>query len=244
VIFGLDVSGYQKDADFKKARDGRDGYECSFLAVKLTQGNLGANFYALAQTRAALAAGIVDFCWYHFVEPNGPDWAADARAEAESVIAAAQRVEENAGIAKPGTIFVDVEPLPSKPLPTAAEIPLWRLWLNEFRKTVEAAGRKLGVYGSPSFLHSIGLDDSWADLPLWLAAYPATFVLEPATFPHPPAPFKEVLLWQHGGGMRKPYGNEATWPGIASYADVNVFNGTKGGFRLYVSDTAPDDAPA
>lgn len=256
MIRGLDVSGYQKDADFEKVEAGRDGYRCSFLMVKIRQGNLGVSNSALPQAKRAREAGIADVCWYVFAEPNGPDWLADARDEAKKACDFADAIEAQLSFAKKATLFVDLEPLPNQPYPGAEEFAHWREWTAEFRKTVEATGRKLGVYGSPSFLSQIKLDASFGDTttddilnpdqvarnPLWLAAYPATFFIDANGWPHPPAPFREVLVWQDGGGMRKPYGNEATWPGIASYADVNCFNGTIGGFRRFVSNCTEEAA--
>lgn len=227
---GIDVSAYQPNARMKEAK----AAGAEFAIVKVTDGNGYANPHAAKQVDDAIAAGLLVML-YHYARPNGPDWEADARAEAKRLDDIADTFEAKYG--KKFFCWLDVER--NEPL-TDAEKPWWRKWCNIFRQTCRALGRAIGWYSYKPFTEALSLDATWTSTLLWLARYPIPFVRSGIYFDKNgnqtwaaghdalgqptdkcPLPWGRADVWQDGGDA-----NGATWPGIDGPCDCNVFAGT------------------
>lgn len=194
-----DIASYQATIDWDVV-----SAHAEAVIVKVTQGNSSRNALAADQIAHAKAHGLLTMV-YHYAMPNGPDWAADARAEAERAIDSAWGCP----------IFVDVE---RNEALTPAEVLHWRDWCDEFR---DACAGLVGFYSGKYFAESLHLSPEWSRLLLWQASYPAVF--DPAhSYPWPKAspPWPRVDIHQHGGDW-----NKATFPGVTGFCDVNAFAG-------------------
>jgi GH25 family lysozyme M1 (1,4-beta-N-acetylmuramidase) len=206
VIHGIDVSSYQPHVEWKVvAAAGAD-----FAIVKLTEGNGYLNPLAATQIAGARDAGMF-VMGYHFARPNGPNWAADAVAEAAHLLAMSDGM----------FCFLDVER--NEPL-TSAEIPLWRAWAYSFRQRCAGQGQPIGWYSYTPFTAAIALEASWEATLLWLARYPLPWRRQGdyEKWPDAPLPWARVDIWQDGGDA-----NGATWPGVTGACDVNRFAGSR-----------------
>ena len=206
MIHGIDVSGYQGRPDWKAVVEGG----ADFAIVKLTEGNGYVNPHAAAQVDGALEVGLL-VCGYHYARPNGPNWAADARDEADKMMTRA------------GSLFCFLDVERNEPL-TAQEIPLWRAWCYAFRTHCQEAGHPVGWYSYSPFTAALGLEASWETTLLWLARYPLPWRRDGAyeKWPDAPLPWARVDVWQDGGDR-----NGATWPGVEGPCDVNRFAGSR-----------------
>lgn len=234
MIRGPDVSAYQPITKWDLIRQGG----ADFAIVKVTDGNGYQNPLAAQQVDGALAHELLVML-YHFAEPSGPNWLADAKDEADKLLARADLFEQK--YATRFFTFLDVER--NAPL-TLGERSLWRSWVNAFRAECKLHGRAIGYYSYGPFLDQLALEDDWSETLLWLAKYPTPFEADPTKYPTWPAcwpsrkPWPRADLWQDGADA-----NKATWPGILcslcggkgcehcaaglAYCDVSLFAGTR-----------------
>jgi GH25 family lysozyme M1 (1,4-beta-N-acetylmuramidase) len=234
MIRGLDLSSYQPLTDFPVIR--ASGAE--FAIVKITEGNQTANPLADRQVGGSVTTGLLTML-YHFARPNGPDWLADAKAEAARVLALLDGYEQKYGL----KIFswLDVE---RNDALTLAERPLWHLWCNTYRDEFRKKTRMHGFYSYGPFTTQLALEDDWTKTLLWMAKYPNVFQRDPTKYPTWPAcwpsvrPWPRADIWQDGADA-----NKATWPGVTcslckgagcdactnglAHTDVNCFAGSR-----------------
>lgn len=223
MIHGIDVSSYQPNVDWwSVAAAGAD-----FAIVKLTEGNGYVNPRARQQVDGARAAGLL-VMGYHFARPNGPNWAADAIAEAAHLLSMSEGM----------FCFLDVE---RNTALTSEEIPLWKAWAYSFRLRCSAVGQPIGWYSYTPFTSALGLESSWTNTLLWLARYPIPWRRQgdyTDTHGNPawaaghdslgqptdkcPLPWGRADIWQDGGDV-----NGATWPGVSGACDINRFAGSR-----------------
>lgn len=206
MIHGIDVSSYQPHVDWKAvASAGAD-----FAIVKLTEGNGYVNPYAVRQLEGARDAGML-VMGYHYARPNGPNWAADAVAEAAHLLSLS------------GSMFCFLDVERNTPL-TSEEVPLWRAWAYAFRQRCAGAGHPIGWYSYSPFTAAMALEASWEGTLLWLARYPIPWRRQGdyEKWPDAPLPWARVDVWQDGGDA-----NGANWPGVDGSCDVNRFAGTR-----------------
>jgi GH25 family lysozyme M1 (1,4-beta-N-acetylmuramidase) len=227
--FGVDVSAYQAGMDFDKVVAGHEALgPCKYAIVKTTQDNLGENKLFLDQAIGFLQRGVL-VGTYHFAGPQGTDAAsikADAIAEAQRAMMYRDKIQQKWGSPIYLPSFLDLER--NKPL-SADENKMWSAWANYFREEMEANSVPFGVYGGQSFLAGLAFADDWKYVVLWQAQYwlkhDPNYI---SPYPNAPNPWggKNWSFWQCGGGAAWGMGNEARWPGIPSYADVNLYRGT------------------
>lgn len=222
MIRGPDVSAYQPTIDWSLVRSVSE-----FAIVKVTQGNQGGivnNTHAVEQVMGASKAGLLVML-YHFAQPNGPNWLADAAAEAKRLDDAADMFEQKLG--RKILTFLDVE---RNTALTPQERPLWRGWTNEFRRWSREEGKRvIAFYSGKYFTMDLGLDLTWQRTLLWCAQYPAKFRMDAnyGFWPTHIQPFLRADIWQDGGGDPVAAGgNASTCPGIGP-CDMNVSAGSR-----------------
>lgn len=244
MIGGPDVSSYQSKYDMAAVKGG--GAE--FVIVKVTQGNGSTNPLAKAQVMSAVAAGLLVML-YHFAQPNGPNWRADAAGEAKRLDDIADSFERELGVYPTGHArqgepvklfcFLDVE---RNTALTPEERKNWRDWANEFRRWSREVGKRvIGFYSGKFFTMDLGLDASWRDTLFWDAQYPATFRPDGnyGFWPTGIQPWFRADVWQSGGGDSPAAGgNGSTCPGVDGGCDYNHFAGTRSELEELISAAA------
>ncbi len=195
-LFGLDVSHWQGQVDWKLVKDAG----VQFVYVKATEGIGYVDSWYDRHIAGAKAAGLP--CGsYHFFQPT------------ESVAKQVENFVHRVGPLKVG----DLPPVLDVEMP-----PDWSgINVSERVKGVSdwlvAVEQQLGVtpiiYMSPSFAgDELGHPAFLKKYQLWVAHYTL------ATAPTVPAPFTSWLFWQ--------YSETTAVPGVQGHADVNWFNGT------------------
>ena len=226
---GLDVSGFQADPSthkslvdwFRVAASGR-----KFSYIKASEGNTGHDRSFQSHSDGAGAAGVIRGA-YHFGHPDSG--LGDAVAEAKLF-------KQCAGDQPYGSTLPPAFDFEQKPVMDAQKA---AQWIANFLAECDQQFQRSDclVYTSPSFwtgtLQVYGNDPRFGSRPLWLAEYylPAPRVTPLALAP---LPWREWAVWQYGGGAKKPYGNEATCPGVPGWADLNVFRGTSDDLQRFI----------
>lgn len=229
MIHGPDVSSYQKVIRYQEV-----AASCDFAIVKVTEGNSSTNARAEEQVLGFASAGMLVMI-YHFAQPNGPNWLADAAAEAQRLEEKLDALEQKLGKQLFG--WLDTE---RNTALTPQEAPLWRDWDKEFRRVCVEKGRPIGFYSGKYFTTSLRLSVDWNKTLLWLAQYPANFRADCnyGFWPTAIYPWARADIWQHGGGDPKPFGNESTCPGVDGQCDMNSFAGSRDELEQLISVAA------
>lgn len=228
-LFGVDLSSYSAGADMDKVSAGHPKFgKCIHAIVKTTEGNSYTNPHHVQQAIDLLGRGVL-VGTYHFASPDGTDAASltkDAVLEATRAAERRDAIEQKWGKPIYLPTFLDLE---RNVALTRTEANMWHTWANAFRAEMHKRKCPFGVYGSKSFLAQLDFEEDWKEVVLWLAQY--WLKRDPAysaPYPDAPKPWNEKnwSFWQCGGGSKWGAGNEATWPGVPSWSDVNVFRGT------------------
>lgn len=176
-IIGVDVSHWQGQVDFAGLKS--QGYQ--FCFAKATEGASIVDDQFLRNKTEAFKNGF-EFGAYHFFHPGQ-----NPIEQANQFIAT---VGSQSGMLPP---VLDWEV--SDGVRASVQISNSLMWLNAVEK---AFGKIPLIYGSPSFLSSLGLPESFTRYPLWVANYGVNS-------PHIPSPWLTNLFWQYSsdGGIDK-----------------------------------------
>lgn len=183
---GLDVSHWDETIAWQKVKDA--GFR--FAVAKCTEYKQDPTY--LINKNGARSVGMI-FGAYHFFHPS------------RDPIVQAQEFVAKAGLCD----FFVLDWESTDGVPSAKDRGGARIWLEFVEKLT---GKVPVIYGSPYFLQALGLDESFARYPLWVANYKTSAPLVPE-------PWKTWTFWQ--------FTESGDVPGIpAPDEDCDIFNGS------------------
>ena len=172
MIKGVDVSKWQGRVDWKaKALQG-----FNFAVAKATEGTDIVDAYFADNAAGIPAAGLIGGA-YHFFHP-----AQDPREQAQHFLSTIAGAD---GLKLP--VMLDWEV--SDGMRISTQVTNAQIWLDA---VAQATGKAPFVYSYLAYFEQLALPESFAQYPLWLAAYSAHM-------PQPPAPWNTITIWQSSG---------------------------------------------
>lgn len=192
-IFGVDVSHWQPNIDWKQVKDSN----ITFAYIKASEGSNRIEPLAKSQAEGAKAAGLL-IGYYHFATLNDPNVVGDADSEAQ-LFALRLHALPQAELMP----VLDIETNKSGLSPA-----LVQKWISEFLVKMAALGYpKVMLYSYTPFLDQfLPPNHIFSQYPLWLAQY------RNVAYPSLPHGWSSYTVWQ--------YSNTGKVAGIGA-CDVN-----------------------
>jgi lysozyme len=157
----IDVSHHQGVIDYKKVKEDPQGVKG--VIIKSTEGASTIDSMFLKNVKGCIANNI-PWSLYHFATWNSEDEVLDGKTEATFFLKALDMCPSKNIL----PLFLDIES--NDPIPYTKDEMV--TYVKSFTDTVKAAGHKIGIYASPSFLTTyLPSNHPFTDMKLWVADY-------------------------------------------------------------------------
>lgn len=211
---GIDISAFQKTINWKEVANSG----IKFCIIKATEGTTNVNLKQdVDQTKGAIGVGI-QVGYYHYAKYKDP------AQEATAFVNAVNEIEKQSGAKSSFPLVLDIE----DPIKTLNKVQFDN-WVLKFYEIIKSAGRELWLYSYTPYLNSM-TNGGLTHIPLWVAAYRSSNVINHADVRPPKLP-KGWNHWTAYNSPSKPKGSVICWQytgsgtvkGIAGKVDRNVF---------------------